>query len=64
MQPTLSDGWLVLFLVAFRDLRVNDLTELPPGIFDSLTSLQVLYVLWLVTETSFVPSLVQQDIVR
>ena len=57
MRPTLSDGWLFLFLVAFRQLDLNDLTELPPGIFDSLALLTVLYVVSLVAETSFVPSL-------
>ena len=57
MQLTLSDGWLFLFLVAFRTLFNNDLTELPPGIFDSLASLKFLYVLSLVAETSFVSSL-------
>ena len=57
MRLTLSDGWQFLFFVAFRDLFDNDLTELSPGIFDSLALLEVLYVFWLVTETSFVPSL-------
>ena len=33
------------------------LTELPPGIFDSLALLTFLYVLLLVAETSPVPSL-------
>ena len=36
------------FLVTFRDLDGSDLTELPPGIFDSLTSLERLYVISLV----------------
>ena len=53
---------LVSLLVAFRDLAPNDLTELPPGIFDSLASLTFLYVLSLVAETSFVSSLHQPDI--
>ena len=44
-------------LVVFRDLGSNGLRELPTGIFDSLTLLIILYVLSLVAETSFVPSL-------
>ena len=45
VRPTVSDGWPFLFLVGFRDLNFNDLTELPPAIFDSLASLTFLYVL-------------------
>ena len=52
----------ISFLVAFRDLGNNGLTELPAGIFDSLTDLEILYVLWLVVETSFVSSLLEPDI--
>ena len=52
----------ISFLVAFRDLDFNDLAELPPGIFDSLTSLKDLYVLSLVAETSFVFSLLEPDV--
>ena len=44
----------ISFLAAFRDLRLNDLTELPAGIFDSLASLTFLYVFLLAVETSFV----------
>ena len=54
--------WSISFLVAFRGLDFNDLTELPPGIFDSLASLLFLYVLSLVAETSFVSCLLQPDI--
>ena len=43
-----------LFVASFRDFSFNDLTELPPGIFDSLASLTLLYVLVLVAEISFV----------
>ena len=46
VRPTLSDGWLVLFPVAFRDLGFNDLTELPPSIFGSLILLEELYILF------------------
>ena len=54
-EPTLNTS-SISFLVAFRDL-INDLTELPLGIFDSLPLLITLYVLWLVAETSLVFSL-------
>ena len=60
IESTLNT-WPISFLVAFRGLRETDLTELPPGIFDSLTSLTFLYVLWLVAETSFVSSLLEPD---
>ena len=50
IEPTLSI-WSISFLVAFRDLSTNELTGLPPGIFDSLASLTVLYVVSLVAET-------------
>ena len=40
-------------LIAFRDLGLNDLIELPPDIFDSLTLLEKMYVLSLVAETFF-----------
>ena len=43
-----------MFVVAFRDLFDNDLTELLPGIFDSLALLEELYVFLLVAETFFV----------
>ena len=52
----------ISFLVAFRDLPKNDLTELPAGIFDSLASLSLLYVLWLVVERFVVSSLLEPDI--
>ena len=52
----------ISFLVAFRDLSLNDLTSLPPGIFDSLALLEDLYVLSLVAETPFVSSLPEPDI--
>ena len=35
----------IFFLAAFRNLGSNDLSGLPPGIFDSLPSLLFLYVL-------------------
>ena len=50
------------FFVIFRGLGDNRLTELLPGFFDSLDLLTSLYVLWLVTETSFVSCLFQPDI--
>ena len=54
IEPTLNI-YSISSLVAFRDLSFNDLTELPPGIFDSLALLTRLYVLSLVAETSFFP---------
>ena len=54
IEPTLTI-WSISSLVAFRDLDVNSLIELPPGIFDFLTSLRILYVFSLVTEASFAP---------
>ena len=44
IEPTLTI-WSISSLVAFRDLGSNDLTELLPGIFDSLPLLTVLYVI-------------------
>ena len=44
IEPTLNT-WSISFLVGFRGLNFNDLTDLPPGIFDSLASLNSLYVL-------------------
>ena len=41
IEPTLNT-WSVSFLVAFRDLGGNDLTELPPGAFDSLVAIGAL----------------------
>ena len=52
IEPTLNI-WSISFLVAFRGLRNNSLTELPPGIFDSLASLTTLYVLSLVAKIFF-----------
>ena len=52
IEPTLTI-WSISSLVAFRGLENNELTELPPGIFDSLTLLRNLYVLSLVAEISF-----------
>ena len=52
----------ISFLVAFRNFFQNELTSLPAGIFDSLASLTLLYVLWLVAETSFVSFLLEPDI--
>ena len=56
IEPTLTI-WSTWSLVPFRDIGFNDLTELPPGIFDSLALLEELYVLSLVVETSFVSCL-------
>ena len=53
IEPTLNTR-SISSLVAFRNPSSNDLTELPPDIFDSLTLLTRLYVLSLVMETSFV----------
>ena len=61
IEPT-SKILSISFLVDFRDLDDNDLTGLPPGIFDSLASLIILYVPFLVAETSFVSCLLQPDI--
>ena len=61
IEPALNTCRISL-LVAFRDLQSNDLTELPPGIFDSLASLTFLYVVSLVAETSFVSSLLRPDV--
>ena len=61
IEPTLNTR-SISFLVAFRDLRSNGLTELPPGIFDSLASLTRLYVLSLIMETCFVSCLLQPDL--
>ena len=52
IEPTLNTCSIAL-LAAFRDLGINDLIELPAGIFDSLASLTVLYVLSLLVEISF-----------
>ena len=49
-------------LLSFRYLNDNDLTELPTGVFDSLASLSLLYVLWLVVERFVVSSLLEPDI--
>ena len=60
IEPILTI-WSISSLVPFRDLGFNGLTELPPGIFDSLALLEDLYVLSLVAETSFVsPSTLAQ----
>ena len=48
-------------LVAFRDLSFNDLTELLPGIFDSLALLTLLCVFSFVADTSFVLSFLEPD---
>ena len=53
---------MILFLAVFRILRENKLLELPPGIFGSLASLEGLYVLLLIVETSFVSFLLEPDI--
>ena len=47
----------ISFLSVFRDLRSNDLTALPAGVFDSLASLTRLYVFSLVAKISFVSCL-------
>ena len=60
IEPSLNIRWISL-LVAFRILFGNDLTELPLGIFDSLASLTLLYVLSLIVEISFVSCLLQPD---
>ena len=44
IKPTLTI-WSIWLAAAFRQLNFNDLTELPPGIFDSLALLTQLYVL-------------------
>ena len=51
----------ISFLVGFRILLDNNLSELPAGIFDSQASLTSLYVLLLVAEASFVSWLLQPD---
>ena len=61
IEPALNTR-SISFLVAFRDLSLNDLTSLPPGIFDSLALLEDLYVLSLVAETPFVSSLLEPDV--
>ena len=53
MKPTLNTCRFHYLLLSFRVLDSNDLTELSPGIFDSLASLETLYVLSLVVEISF-----------
>ena len=53
IEPTLNTCRFHFF-AAFRNLSGNDLTELPPGIFDSLALVAELYVLSLVMEASFV----------
>ena len=53
IEPTLNI-LSISFLVAFRALNGNGLTELPSGTFNSLALLPYLYVLSLVEETSFV----------
>ena len=45
MKPTLNTCRFHYLLLSFRVLDSNDLTELSPGIFDSLASLNGLYVL-------------------
>ena len=55
--PTIYLFFSISSLVAFRDIDSNELTELPPGIFDSLALLTELYVLSLVAKTSFARSL-------
>ena len=45
IEPTLNTFRFHLLLLSFRLADDNDLTELPPGIFDSLTLLEDLYVL-------------------
>ena len=42
VQPRATDGFHSL--LPFRFLQGNELTELPPGVFDSLSSLLLLYV--------------------
>ena len=60
-MPALNT-WSISLLVIFRDLGDNGLAELPPDIFDSLASLEGLYVLLLVAETCFVSYLFKPDI--
>ena len=52
----------ISFLVAFRFLGSNELTELPPGIFDPLASLTFLYALSRVAEAPFASSILEPDI--
>ena len=61
IEPT-PNTWSISFLVAFRNIFSNDLTELPADIFDSLTLLTTLYVLSLVAKTVFASSLLEPDI--
>ena len=62
IEPALNVFWSVSFLAAFRDFSFDGLTELPPGLLDSLASLKFLYVLSLVTETPFISFLLQSGI--
>ena len=68
IEPILTTSFFFFFrldsLLACRDIRANDLTELPPGVFDSLALLEELYVFsffFFVVETSFVPSFLEPD---
>ena len=58
IEPILTTFFFRFYslLLSFRNVGNDGLTELPPGVFDSLALLGFLYVLLLVAETSYVPS--------